>query len=289
MPGMIERYFSSDKAHLDSLGLQVERALFQKDPALHTHDFNETFIIISGTATYVLGERSYPVKRGDVYAVKGNTPHGFRNVCELDIISLMVKPSFFSQSAPDIRAVPGFVPFFLLEPEARALDGRASSLTLGKQALHDVTALTDILMREQEWGGPSAYPMLRMTFGALVGYIATQYEVRRQLSGALPVISNAIAFMDQNLNKPLRLNDIAQSVQLSPRQLERLFVEYHDISPMKHLRTLRLKHAVGLLAERNVSDAAHDSGFEDVSYFIRAFRHAYGVTPSAARKIIQEA
>ena len=80
MQPTLKHYLSSNEGDLDSLGLNVKRAIIDEDFPLHTHDFSETFIIVSGTVTHVLGEWEYPVKRGDVYAIKGNIPHGFKNV-----------------------------------------------------------------------------------------------------------------------------------------------------------------------------------------------------------------
>ncbi len=287
----VEKYSSHGKVNLDTLGMHVERAVIGKDFPLHTHDFSETFIIVSGTATHVLGDWEYPIKKGDVYAVKGNVPHGFRQVHDLDIINLMYKPSFFKRSAPEVRSLPGFVPFFLLEPEARTQGGRISALTLGDDSLQSAVAMADLIIREEKKSNQNTAPVLTMTFGALTGYIAMQYDVRSELPESLSALTHAIAYMEQNLSVPLRVADIAQSVCLSSRQLERLFEEYDGQSPMKHLREIRLKNALSLLlrTECTVTEAAHASGFEDVSYFIRVFRQAYGMTPNMARKHMHEA
>ena len=38
------------------------------------------------------------------------------------------------------------------------------------------------------------------------------------------------------------------------------------------------------LAGRTISDIAHRSGFNDISYFNRTFRRVYGASPSDIRK-----
>lgn len=57
---------------------------------------------------------------------------------------------------------------------------------------------------------------------------------------------------------------------------------------MKYLQTMRLKKALMLLVRQGetVAFAARQCGFEDASYFTRVFRAAYGITPSAARKLL---
>ncbi|HIZ56465.1 MAG TPA: AraC family transcriptional regulator [Firmicutes bacterium] len=287
MQPTLKHYLSSNEGDLDSLGLNVKRAIIDEDFPLHTHDFSETFIIVSGTVTHVLGEWEYPVKRGDVYAIKGNIPHGFKNVKALDIINLMYKPSFFSRSVPEIRSLPGFVPFFLLEPEIRKRGESTCALALGDQSLQYVTMMADMIMQEQEKAEQSSQSVIKMTFGALAGYLASQYDVRMEVHGSISSLTHAVAYMEQNLSSSIQLADIAQSVYLSPRQLERLFETHYGTSPMKYLRDMRLKHALSLLTgtDCSVSDAAHESGFDDVSYFIRVFRQAYGFTPNMVNKV----
>jgi AraC-like DNA-binding protein len=58
------------------------------------------------------------------------------------------------------------------------------------------------------------------------------------------------------------------------------------VTPHQYLVRSRLRRAARLLAdeERRISDIALDAGFGDLSNFVRTFRRAAGVTPSAWRK-----
>ncbi len=290
MPENIDRYLSSEKKNMDDIGVHIHRGVINSDFHMHSHNFSEIFIIVSGTATHVIGQWEYPIKRGDVYAIKGNVRHGFRNVKNLDIINLMYKPSFFSNASSDIRSIPGFVPFFLLEPEVSAKIDRGNALTLNDDALEYVCMVASFIISQQCRDMPSVYPLIRMNFLALASYLATQYDVSGSLTSRVSALSYAIAYMEQNLSRPIRINDIAANVYLSTRQLERLFSEHFRMSPMKYLRDLRLKNAIVLLTQTDcsVSEAAHTSGFDDVSYFIRLFKSEYGTTPNEARKIINK-
>jgi AraC-like DNA-binding protein len=80
---------------------------------------------------------------------------------------------------------------------------------------------------------------------------------------------------------------VANSIGLSPRTVQDLLHETGR-SFTERVLDLRLKKARALLASprcaaRRITDVAFDSGFNDVSYFNRAFRRRFGVPPSAVR------
>lgn len=163
----------------------------------------------------MLGEREYPLGRGDVFAIKGDTAHGFRNVRDLDIINLMYEPGFFERPYLEIRSLPGFDVFFLIEPELRLLREDSPTLRLEDKALDYAVAMVDFILEQQARGSEALYPVIRMHFMALVSYLATQYDVRDNKTPKASALSRALAFMERNLEKPIRLSDVADSVFLT--------------------------------------------------------------------------
>jgi quercetin dioxygenase-like cupin family protein len=49
-------------------------------PALHTHPYSETFVVLGGRARFELGARSVEAAAGDVVVAPPRTPHAFRAV-----------------------------------------------------------------------------------------------------------------------------------------------------------------------------------------------------------------
>ncbi|MER5173732.1 AraC family transcriptional regulator [Thioclava sp. GXIMD2076] len=89
-------------------------------------------------------------------------------------------------------------------------------------------------------------------------------------------------YMRDNLEDPeLGLADIAQAQGISTRTLTRMFADM-GTTPMAWLQSQRLAVAYAALAEGrvdNVSEAAFTYGFNDSSYFGRAFKKVYGFPP----------
>lgn len=73
-------------------------------------------------------------------------------------------------------------------------------------------AMVDFILEQQARGSEALYPVIRMHFMALVSYLATQYDVRDNKTPKASALSRALAFMERNLEKPIRLSDVADSV-----------------------------------------------------------------------------
>jgi AraC family transcriptional regulator len=79
----------------------------------------------------------------------------------------------------------------------------------------------------------------------------------------------------------------AERVHLSRYHFQRVFVRLVGETPGELRRRLRLERAAYALSttRQPVTDAAFDAGYESVEGFSRAFRQAYGLSPSHYRRI----
>ena len=68
---------------------------------------------------------------------------------------------------------------------------------------------------------------------------------------------------------------------MSEAGFRRLFREYMGVSPVDYRNDIRLINARNKLqsGEYNVSEAAYESGFSNLSFFIRLYKKKFGYTP----------
>jgi transcriptional regulator GlxA family with amidase domain len=100
-----------------------------------------------------------------------------------------------------------------------------------------------------------------------------------------PRMDAAIAYIEDRLQQPLRVSDMAQIVNLSPSRFTRLFRAATGASPARYIQVRRLERA-RLLIERtflSVKEVMHNVGYNDPSHFTRDFAREYGVPPSRLR------
>ncbi len=79
------------------------------------------------------------------------------------------------------------------------------------------------------------------------------------------------------------VDDLAESVSMSRRQLHRKLLALTDAPPAVLIRRQRLAQAAALLQEgaSSVKEVCYAVGFQSISSFSRAFRAVYGLRPSA--------
>jgi transcriptional regulator GlxA family with amidase domain len=112
-------------------------------------------------------------------------------------------------------------------------------------------------------------------------------DLRMRLGIAHPKLLRVISMMDQTLEAPLSSQELAAAVQLSTRQLERLFLKYLGRSPAKHYLRIRLERARGLILQTAMPllEIAMECGFTSASHFSKAYLDCFGKPPSAERKL----
>ncbi|SDE68453.1 GlxA family transcriptional regulator [Limimaricola pyoseonensis] len=105
------------------------------------------------------------------------------------------------------------------------------------------------------------------------------------------VVRRAILIMEQTLDAPISLEDLASRLGISPRHLSRRFTESLGQSPSRYYRFLRVRYGAWRLVHstERVSEVATEAGFSDASHFLREFKQVYGTTPARYRKALDGA
>jgi AraC-like DNA-binding protein len=101
------------------------------------------------------------------------------------------------------------------------------------------------------------------------------------------------AVMRRLENEGLTIGDVATSLGVTPRYVQRLF-ESDGTTFSEYVAGQRLACAYRTLsdprfADRTVTSIAFDVGFDNLSYFNRLFRRHYGATPSDVREAARRA
>lgn len=91
-----------------------------------------------------------------------------------------------------------------------------------------------------------------------------------------------IALMNTNLDRQLRVAEMAAAVRLSPSQLRQVFKAQTEAPLGRYLRDLRMFRAKELFETTflSVKEVAARVGITGISHFVRDFEKAYGMTPT---------
>ncbi len=153
-------------------------------------------------------------------------------------------------------------------------------------------------------GGTSAMDMMigyienscGLKIGHTIADIAMHSEVRsgserqrgmmRLRPGPLyPRLLRCIEIMEENIEVPLSLPEIAGQLGICPRQLQRNFRRHLGESPSSFYQNLRLERARQLVQRTMlpIVEVAVATGFANPSNFSARYRNAFGVTPMRDR------
>ncbi|WP_224816112.1 GlxA family transcriptional regulator [Hasllibacter sp. MH4015] len=98
-------------------------------------------------------------------------------------------------------------------------------------------------------------------------------------------IRAAAAIMRRHIEEPLTIGAVASCLGLSQRALERAFRSHGTQTPAAAYRAIRLSEARRRVEQTrdSIAEISLRSGYGDATAMTRAFKAAFGITPSAAR------
>ena len=99
--------------------------------------------------------------------------------------------------------------------------------------------------------------------------------------GKLKQLKPVLEYMELNYQSPITLEDLSRLAGMSSKYFCRFFRAVIHRTPIDYLNYYRIERACYLMATEDISvtEAAYRCGFNDSSYFVRAFKKYKNVTP----------
>ena len=99
-------------------------------------------------------------------------------------------------------------------------------------------------------------------------------------------LNRALELFETNIDRPIRLEAVADAVRLSVSHFSRTFRRSVGEPPARYLRRYRVKRAqeMMLLTSESLATIAVECGFADQAHFTRIFSCMVGVSPAAWRR-----
>jgi transcriptional regulator GlxA family with amidase domain len=127
------------------------------------------------------------------------------------------------------------------------------------------------------FGAPPACPWVTKHSGPL------------KINGSVVVdrrVQAVIDYMSEDLSRPLRLQEVAHSVNLSASRLQHLFKADTNMTAAQYLKSLRMERAKQLIDSTFLStkEIMQRVGMKDESHFVREFKKLYGLPPGSYKQ-----
>ncbi|MCY1024035.1 helix-turn-helix transcriptional regulator [Pyxidicoccus sp. MSG2] len=96
-----------------------------------------------------------------------------------------------------------------------------------------------------------------------------------------PAVLRAVRYLNDSLERDVRLGAVASHAGISPSRLSHLFASQLGIPLRPYVLWLRLQRAAAALREGlTLTEAAHRAGFADGAHLTRVFRRMFGIRPT---------
>ena len=113
-------------------------------------------------------------------------------------------------------------------------------------------------------------------------------SLREPLGQAVPgALRRAVRLMEQALEEPKPMAEIAAGAGLSQRQLQRLFQRHAGVPPLRYYLDLRLDRARGMVTQTDLSilEISVACGFSSPEYMTKCYRERFAITPTEDRVV----
>ena len=252
----------------------------------HTHNYTELIVTFKGTGWQRSGGSRFPLKRGTVVTVPPPLAHQMEEMVDLTMYVLKFDLNRLISFQYDLKNDPGFRSLFIQCPPALYKGNSVPPLQLDEAQLHHVVGLMKVMDQEFQEQRPGYQVIIRTHLLALTAYLSRCFLPQRtSLSLRMEKIIPTVVYMEENLHRTIRIQELAGLVYLSPRQYDRVFKEVYGVSPSHYLAQLRLNRACQLMADASfpLGEIWERCGFTDNPFFYRQFKKEFGITPKQYR------
>ncbi len=118
------------------------------------------------------------------------------------------------------------------------------------------------------------YRLLLSEQGGLLRRIAAD-------SGKVQRVAAGLAWLKRNLERPIRMEELAREMKMSPSAMHTWFRAVTSMSPLQYQKQLRLQEARRILLSESLDagTASRRVGYESASQFSREYRRFFGNPP----------
>ncbi len=256
---------------------------------MHTHHALEISCVPSGSGTYHVDDRYYPITAGDVF-ILNNTEHHGLVLKEGEHINNQVihfDPSFIWNSLSNSMDYNFLLIFFERgENFSNRLD-RNNPAT--KRIFHLMQEILHEFIHQQPCYELIVKIKLQTIFTEIIrnyDYIDTSKVIKPLHESDIVQLNTVLQYIDEHLDGEIRLAQLASIAHVSPAYFSTLFKRFNGLSPVEYIVHKRVQRAIEMIRSSNASltSIAMSCGFNNSTNFYKAFRKVTGRTPVSYRQ-----
>lgn len=252
----------------------------------HWHEEAEITLITGGKCIFQVDLARYEVEEGDILFVPPLYIHSF-NIGKSDRVdseTYVFHLNFLGGNSTDICATKYLTPIMnqeILMPYLIKHNHPAYA------SLHKIFNQISFLYNEEVPGFEMALKALLLQCVFLLLQYSEKNE-NHQNRNPSEKIKMLLDYIEHHLAEQISVSDLARLCYFSEYHFMRFFKKHMNMTCIEYINNLRLEKAVEMFEHGNTSimDVSMSVGFNNLSYFHRAFKKKYGMTPRSFIKAL---
>ena len=240
----------------------------------HYHDFHKIIVFVSGKVTYHIEGKAYQLKPQDILLVSQGAIH---------------KPEI-DPSIPYERYI-FWIRDYLSSPELNTCFQKANDRSFNLIRLDSVLQekLKDLLpeiehsLRDTQFGDSILSKALFAQFMIYINriFLKSSTAPDQKSYSSDSQVEQLLKYINRNLSENLSIDHLAERFFFSKYHMMRKFKKETGYTIHNYIISKRLLHARFLIAQGTpVMKAAMQSGFQDYTAFVRAYKKQFGTVPT---------
>jgi AraC-like DNA-binding protein len=234
-------------------------------------------IVVQGAKRMLVGDDAYAYNSERFLIVSLDVPASSEVVeasPERPCLGLLVKL--------DLRMMAELVAQTRLAPPKDRSTARGMALgTVTPTLLESFKRLTDLLDEPDAIDALAPLIKREIHYRLLTSDQAGRLRQLASVGSQSHLVARAIEWLKANYASPLRIDELAESVHMSPSSLHQHFRQLTAMSPLQYQKWLRLNEARRLMLNEgfDAANAAFEVGYESPSQFSREYARLFGAPP----------
>lgn len=260
---------------------------FQEKIGCHWHDEMEILVILEGYAEVFIDSRSYKISKGNVVIIQPDRLHSvlgeegvkfefFAIVFHSNLLNSFLGDTIQHKYFDSVLKGETILPEYLCGTEEWEQKVYSLLLDIGMAFERNNTAY-ELLIKAK---------LYEVWYLLYIHAQKGQKDMPENRDYKIKTTKVIIEYIKENYNSQITLKELASEFGISEGHLCRLFKNMTKLSVVEYINNYRISMSIELLlnTDKEISDIAVMTGFNNISYFNKVFKKYIHLTPSEYRK-----
>lgn len=251
---------------------------------LHRHDCLELNYIESGSGYYVIENKTFPIRPGDLFIINNEERHMAVHEEPISMWVIVFRPSWVWDGTESDE---------FLKPFFRRKTFFSNRIPGNGEETAEIARGIRRIVNEYESRKEGYRLIIRASLLTILALLNRHYETENALlketeafNESYGRIREVVWYIENHYGEHISLGELGRTAGMNETYLSTCFSKVMNTTIVKYIESVRLHHACMLLrtTEMPVTEVALACGYNNLSYFNRSFRQKIKTTPREYRK-----